>query len=250
MGPRIDASLDCSVDTVFQLYQLPTSRRLTSMREIRTRALARGWQSVLPLVERSISFDESLHQQENAKTEQSNREMGNGQMSGMQESADEAISALHSGFEGVQKALPKTDSQRERLQTLRNQIQVGPTELSLHPYRRKLKELERIEALLQPEARWLRSLGLSLHLDRFYRALVDCKQTVARREHGLSFKALQQLRAEAHRRGLAVVAWAVATFPETEGEDAANRAYLLEPLLVQNQAVRRTLRGWASTPAA
>ncbi|MRG93551.1 DUF6261 family protein [Polyangium spumosum] len=230
--------------SLLTFYTFSTGRRLFALYQVRKLALVAGHSDVVLHVDEAITHDKDTRALE-AKWAGRKLTTYSPEARQLDIYVDAAITAFRDGAEAQIRASAPDDPLAEAAQKMLTVLlPKGAGGVTSLPFVEELAEVNRIlDRVAQPDYNTLvTELGLTRQVARLknleaqYRAAIEGPGGV------LTFAHVKDARAKGQSLMLQAVALILGKYPSDNEADVKARGALLEPILVQNEAIRKYLR--------
>lgn len=242
--------MDTSLAALLNLYTFSTGRRLFALGGLTKVAEERGQDELVAHCNAAIAADRRTRALEVEWEAVSATPRGNQELAKVDAQLDRTLVALRDTAESQAAGADDPELSARVGALLRSIFPSGVQAVTQAPYVDELALVEGILAVLKQKAQapLIAELGLGRLVRRIgevcgeYRALLE-----ADTPSQLAFTAVRAARTEGQDRLLQAVAMVLGRFPGNDPKDSEARAALLDPVMRQNEAIRKTLRSRRST---
>ncbi|MBK9259926.1 MAG: hypothetical protein IPM54_08840 [Polyangiaceae bacterium] len=245
--------MDVSLSELFPgIYNFTPGRRILSMRQVKTAALAANETALVAHAEACITHDQHtlvLDAQWNARTTTT---IGNPELRDVDIILDPLVTSLRDTIDGQVRGSKPGDALAELgAQLLIVLFPQGVSAVTHATYADEAAEVERIIVeIKKPE--WgavVVGFGLARIVERMQEVILKYRQLLeAPAPAGLKFSDVKAARAQGQSLLLQTLAMVLAKYPSDSEADKAGREALMGPILRQNEAIGQYLKSRRTVP--
>jgi hypothetical protein len=243
--------MDTSLAALLNLYTFSTGRRLFALGQLMKAAEERGIDDLVAHCKAAVAEDRRTRALEVEWDAIQFTPRGNSELGRVDTQLDRALVAIRDTAESQAAGADDPDLSARVTVLLRAIFPTGVQTVTQAHYVEELALVEGILATLKQKnhAALVAELGLGRLVKRLgdlcgeYRRLLESDVPLS-----IDFTVVRAARAEGQTRLLEAVAMVLGRFPGAGTKDSEARAALLDPVMRQNEAIRKTLRTRRQTP--
>jgi hypothetical protein len=232
--------MDGSLETLINLYQFPTGRRLFAHKQIRARAEADGFDKLVKHCDKAISHDTQTQSLEKRWAGESNTSDANPDAQRLDILVDRTLGAIRDHAIAQAAGAPDNDPIHATVDTfIKTVFPGGVHAITSLPYVEELEAVQAIVHSLQNElAPTITELNLQRHTARLAALAIDYRKALEAPAPSLiHFGNVRAARAEGQGLLLETVAIILGKHHNRSAKSSAERLNFLEPILRQNEAL-------------
>jgi hypothetical protein len=232
--------MDGSLETIINLYQFPTGRRLFAHKQIRARAESDGFDKLVKHCDKAITHDTQTQSLEKRWAGESITSDTNPEAQRLDVLVDRTLGAIRDHALAQAAGAPDNDPIHITVDNFVKKVfPAGVHAITSLPYVEELEAVQAIVHSLQNElAPLVQELNLQRHVTRLNTLAIDYRKALeAPPPSVLTWGNVRNARAEGQGLLLETVAIIVGKYHSRSAKGTAERLHLLEPILRQNDSL-------------
>ena len=232
--------MDGALETIINLYQFPTGRRLFAHKQIRARAESDGFDKLVKHCDKAITHDTQTQSLEKRWAGESNTSDANPNAQRIDILVDRTLGAMRDHTIAQAAGAPDNDPIHVSVDTFTKKVfPAGVHTISSLPYVEELEAVDAIVHSLQNElAPLVQELNLQRHTARLASLAIDYRKALeAPPPSVLTWGNVRNARAEGQGLLLETVAIILGKYHSRSAKGSAERLHYLDPILRQNEAL-------------